>query len=128
MVLGSVSLADDELSKYEAELERRSGEVAKLVAGDTDGSAAESIEKIRSWIGQGQAYLANDEPERVERILERVDALAGLVRAIEDRVVAEREAERLEHEAKSVEASADAATAEAKRLADRYAELEAKGL
>lgn len=119
---------EDERSNLEAALEQRSSTLAKLVAGDTDGSGAAHIEKIRSWIGQGQAYLASEDYDRVQRILNRVDALTGFVQALEARVVAKRAAEKVEMEAKSAVEMADAASAEAKRLADRYAELEAKGL
>ena len=75
----------DETLKYQKILERWSQGLPELQKSDT-GETAKEIALIRSWIGQAQAYVANEKFEKIDPLLERIETMVKFVRARQDRV------------------------------------------
>jgi hypothetical protein len=113
---------------FESQFEQWSKVIADLKQADTANVASQDIEVIRTWIGQAQALVANEKLERVEPLLQRIEAQAETIRTKIDRVAAEDAAKRAEEQAASAETQAKEATAAADSADAKMKELEAQGL
>jgi hypothetical protein len=102
--------------------------VVDLEKRDDDKVSAKEIETIRTLIGQGQAFLANEKLEKIDPLLERAEALVPLARARQSRVELERKADQAEREAVDAEGRANESKEKADATEQRYNELEEKGL
>lgn len=75
--------ADDE-SKYQRILEGWSQKIPDLEKNDT-GETAKDIALIRSWIGQAQAFVASEDFEKIDPILERLETITVYIRVRQQR-------------------------------------------
>lgn len=113
---------------YQKTFEQLAASVVDLEKRDVDKVSAEEIETIRTLIGQGQAFLANEKLKKIEPLLERAEALVPLARARQSRVELERKADQAEREAVEAEGRANESKEKADATEQRYNELEEKGL
>lgn len=130
-LLGAGSLAQAEertAAHYQQVLEQWSGTVAELSSMDTSRAATQEVERIRSLLSQGQAFLASEKTEQIDPILERVEAISVHTRARLTRLDLEAKAAEADALAKTAEASARESTDAANAMNARFDELEAKGL
>jgi septal ring factor EnvC (AmiA/AmiB activator) len=81
----SHSAQADEMSKYQKTLEQWSQKLPDLTKTDT-GETAKDIALIQTWIGQAQAFVANENFKRIDPILLRIEAMAKYVSIKQKRV------------------------------------------
>jgi hypothetical protein len=124
----SAGAADRGRNQYQKELESWSAVIVELQQADKTGQSSQEIERIRNLVSQAQAFLAAEKLKEIDPALERSAALAALVRARSDRIVAEEEADKVEVAAQRAEKEAREARAAADAAQQKYDELEAKGL
>jgi hypothetical protein len=124
----SASGKEKDAKYFEGEFNRLSKVIADLKKADTWEVATSEIELIRTWIGQAQAFLANDKLDPIESIVNRIEAQAEYIQARVDRTAAEKAAQQAEEQALAAEKQAQQATAATQAAEARIKELEAKGL
>jgi hypothetical protein len=132
MAAGSLAAEEREVERdeafYQKSFEQLAATVVDLEKRDDDKVSAKDIETIRTLIGQGQAFLANEKLEKIDPLLERAEALVPLARARQSRVELERKADQAEREAVDAEGRANESKEKADATEQRYNELEEKGL
>lgn len=109
----------DLIKQYEAEARAltEQGGSARVV---------EQIGTLRAWLGEARAYLASDEPERLQRRLELSRAQIRLIRANLERAQVEAAVRSTRDQAEATEKVATDLRNEAFRLEQRLTELEQK--
>lgn len=131
-LLGAAALAADKEERdeqfYQKSFETLATKIAGLEKADKDKVAAKEIETIRTLVGQGQAFLANEKLKKIDPLLDRAEALVPLAKARQRRVDLDRQAEQAESEAIESETRAGEAKAAADETEQRYNDLESKGL
>ena len=125
---GPAAAADKDAKYFQQQFNRLSKVIADLKEADVTEGAASDIELIRTWIGQAQAFLANDRIDDIEPIIKKIEAQAEYVRAKINRLAAEDAAEEAEALAKNGEEKANKAKAAADEAEKKMKDLEAKGL
>ncbi len=128
MLAGSAGAADKDAKYFQQQFNRFSKVIADLKEADVTQGTAGDIELIRTWIGQAQAFLANDRINDIEPIIKKIEAQAEYVRAKINRLAAEDEAEEAETLAKNSEEKANRAKQAADESEKKMKALEAKGL
>ena len=117
-----------DIIEIDAELVAGSAVIVELQQIDKTGQSSQEIERIRNLVSQAQAFLAAEKLKEIDPALERSAALAAIVRARSDRIVAEQEADKVEAAAQRTEKEAQEARAAADAAQQKYDELEARGL
>lgn len=112
---------------YQKQFEQWSRAIAELKNADTDGSLGADIELIRTWITQGQAFLAQEKIGAIDPLLSRVEAQVEYLRVKLDRISAENAAQEIEDQAAAMEKQAEEKAAAAQAAEDRVRELESRG-
>lgn len=125
---GPAAAVDKDAKYFQQQFNRLSKVIADLKEADVTEGASSDIELIRTWIGQAQAFLANDRLDDIEPILKKIEAQAEYVRAKINRLAAEDAAEEAEALAKNSEEKANKAKAAADEAEKKMKDLEAKGL
>jgi hypothetical protein len=121
--------ADEHDAKfYNQQFDQFSRIIADLKAADVTEAASRDIELVRTWISQGQAYLANDKLDQIDPILKRMEAQAEYIRIKIDAANAEEAAEEAEQAAQQAEAQANQARETLKASETKLQQLEAQGL
>ncbi len=121
--------ADDERDAafYTSAFEKLGTSLAETQTADTTNVAATDVERVRTLVGQGQAFVASEKLEEAAQILQRAQVLARFARAKVERVGAEARAA----DATASAATAEKAVAEVKAQADamqtKAKDLEARG-
>ncbi|HUU04199.1 MAG TPA: hypothetical protein VM425_22370 [Myxococcota bacterium] len=128
LLAGSAGAADKDAKYFQQQFNRFSKVIADLKAADVTEGTAGDIELIRTWIGQAQAFLANDRIDDIEPIMKKIEAQAEYVRAKINRLAAEDEAEEVETLAKNSEEKANRAKQAADEAEKKMKALETKGL
>ena len=128
LLAASAGAADKDAKYFQQQFNRFSKVIADLKAADVTEGTAGDIELIRTWIGQAQAFLANDRIKDIEPIMKKIEAQAEYVRAKINRLAAEDEAEEAETLAKNGEEKANLAKQAADEAEKKMKALEAKGL
>lgn len=127
ILTGARAQADDrDAAYYTSAFEKLGTSLAETQTADTTNVAATDVERVRTLVGQGQAFVANDKLDEVAPILERAQVVARFARTKVERVGAEARAAdataaavAAEKAAAEVKAQADAMTAKAKELEAR---------
>jgi hypothetical protein len=128
-IFGQATSAKDKDAKfYENAFMHWSKVIVDLKEADTSNEAAKDIEVIRTWIGQGQAFLASDKIEEIEPIIKKIGAQAEYVRSKINRLSAEAAAEEAEDLAKLAEQKAQHSKEATEAAIAKMKELEAQGL
>jgi capsule polysaccharide export protein KpsE/RkpR len=112
---------------YQKQFEQWSRAIAELKNADADGSLAADIELIRTWITQGQAFLAQEKLGAVDPLLLRIEAQVEYLRVKLDRISAENAAQEVEDQAAAMEKKVGETAAAAKAAEDRVQALESQG-
>jgi succinylglutamate desuccinylase len=128
LLAGPSGAADKDAKYFQQQFNRFSKVIADLKEADVTEGAASDIEMIRTWIGQAQAFLANDRIDDIEPIMKKIEAQAQYIRAKINRLAAESEAEEAEALASNAEELANKATKAADAAEEKMKALEAKGL
>lgn len=112
---------------YQAQFEQWSRAIAELKNADADGSLSADIELIRTWITQGQAFLAQEKTQAIDPLLLRIEAQVEYLRVKLDRISAENAAQEVEDQAAAMEKKVGETAAAAKAAEDRVQALESQG-
>lgn len=128
LLIGARAHADDrDAAFYTSAFEKLGTSLAQTQTADSTSIAATDVERVRTLIGQGQAFVANDKLDEAAPILERAQVIARYARTKVERVGAEARAA----EAAAIAQAADKAAADVKAQADAMSakakELEARG-
>lgn len=113
----------DEALNYQKTLEKWSQVVPDLEKSNT-GETAKQIALIRSWIGQAQAFVANDKFEKVDPILARVEAMVMFVGVRQDRIKKENSIKDAEHQLAELRQSIEKTRAEADSMLEQIKNYE----
>ncbi len=124
---GLIQAKDRDAAFYQKQFEQWSRAIAELKNADTDGSLSADIELIRTWITQGQAFLAQEKTSAIDPLLLRVEAQVEYLRVKLDRISAENAAQESEDQAAAMEKQAEQMAAAAQAAEERVRELESRG-
>ena len=128
LLAGPAQAKKPDAAYFQNQFDHYSKVIAELKAVDTTGACPHDIEAIRTWISQGQAYLANDKLDKIEPFLKRIGAQAEYVRAKVNRIQAESAAQEAEAKAAAAEQQLAEARAAHQAANPRMQALEAQGL
>ena len=126
-LVGSAQASKATESEARQQLDGWSQRIVALSAKET-GKTAGDIERLRSLLSQGQAFVASEKLSSVGPVLERMDALEGYVQSKQARLAQEGKAAAADAALKAAQtrlAEITAAASAAKKTMDK---LEAKGL
>ena len=115
-------------TEYQKQFEHWSQTISELGRHGQSAKTSNDIELMRTWLGQGQALLANEKFEQIDPLLVRIGALAEYVEARHARLDADEAAQRAEQQAKQSEDRAEAAQRAADAAATKMTQLEKRGL
>jgi hypothetical protein len=130
VLTGARAQADEErdVSFYTSAFEKLATSNAETETADTTHTAATDIERVRTLIGQGQAYVAADKLDEAAPILERAQVIARYARVKVERVAAETRAQAATNDAMAAEKAANDVKSQADQMETRAKDLESKGL
>lgn len=100
----------------------------ELDAADTEKQFTQELGTLRAWIGEAQAYLAQEEEELLDRALDRAAVQIRLIEALLDRAKAEAAARAAHEKADALERELAGTHEKAIELEKRKAALEEAGL
>lgn len=124
----SAARADDrDAAFYTSAFEKLGTNLAETQTADKTSVAATDIERVRTLIGQGQAFVASDKLEEAGPVLERAQVIARFARSKVERVGAEARAADAAAKATAAEKAAADVTAQAEAMQAKYKDLEARG-
>ena len=101
---------------------------AETETADTAHAAATDIERVRTLMGQGQAYVAADKLDQAAPVLERAQVIARYARVKVERVAAEARASAATNDAMAAENAANDVKSQADQMESKAKDLESKGL
>ena len=121
--------ADDErdAAYYTSAFEKLGTSLAETQTADTTNVAATDVERVRTLVGQGQAYVASEKLEEAAQILQRAQVIARFARAKVERVGAEARAAEATAGATAAEKAAADVKAQADAMQAKVKDLEARG-
>ena len=128
MLLATGAWGADRKAGYEEALEQWSQRIGKLNSHSQSSQTTQEIELLRTWVGQGQALVANEKYKGVDALMERLDALAELIKVRQRRLDLDLAADRAEGRAGRAEARASAASKAVEVAEAKIRKLEARGL
>src|SRR5688572_33284391 len=130
LLVASLAAAAEEkdAAYYQTQFARWTTEIAKLQKTNINDAGTDSIEAIRTLVGQAQALAAAEKFDELAPIEQKVNVTLRYTQMRLDRLAREAAAEAAEEEAAKAEAAAQQAKTEADALKKRFDELEAKGI
>jgi hypothetical protein len=127
--LSGLAHADErDAAFYTSAFEKLGTSLAETQTADTTNVAATDVERVRTLMGQGQAFVANDKLEEAAPLLERAQVISRYARAKVERVAAEARAAEANNGATAAEKAAADVKAQADAMQAKYKDLEARGL
>lgn len=119
---------DRDAAFYTSAFEKLGTSLAETQTADTTSVAATDVERVRTLIGQGQAFVASEKLEEAGAVLQRAQIIARYARAKVERVAAEARAAEATAGATTAEKAAADVKAQADAMQAKVKDLEAKGL
>lgn len=129
LMTGARAHAEDrDAAFYTSAFEKLGTNLAETQSADSTNVAATDVERIRTLIGQGQAFVAADKLDEAAPVLERAQVIARYARAKVERVAAEARATEATNNAAAAEKAAADVKAQADAMEAKAKDLEARGL
>lgn len=128
VLLGGTSAALAAQGTDNQEFDRWSGEISDLNGHPYSGKTNRDIDLLRNWLAQAQVLHANDKPEAVKMILQRMDVMRDYISAQHQRLAADERANKAILSAEKASAQATKAKDDATKAAKRKQQLETAGL
>lgn len=127
MVVGLAGSASARKPTAQERIESYTVRAQTLQQQDTQGDVTEDLGKLNAWLGEAQAYRAQDEEKKLGRTLDRVDVQVTMIEAILAQERAEDEVAEAKSQANEISQRLSTLRSEAEQLEGRQKQLDQQG-